>query len=234
MKNFIANQLRRTLRLVPADAVLPILSGSLRGARWVVGSGRRAFWLGTYERHFQAVLTKELDARSTFYDIGANVGFYSLLAGRKAARVVSFEPLPRNIHFLRRNIELNHLANVEIHELAISDRSGFESFCEAEDIASGHLGMGKLTVETQSLDSLVFRREFPIPTHIKMDIEGAETRALKGAERCLTELKPILFLATHGDDVHAQCRQLLTSWGFSFEVLSEMDEGRADVIARPI
>jgi len=176
----VVGYLKRILRLIPDDAVLPILSGSLRGSKWIVGSGRKAFWLGIYEKHFQDVLAKELTSTSIFYDVGANVGFYSLLAARKAARVLSFEPVPRNVHFLRQNIQINRLANVEIHQLAISDSAGIESFCEAEDIASGHLGAGKLTVQTERLDSLIFERQFPVPTHIKMDIEGAEPLALKG------------------------------------------------------
>src|SRR5262249_34159403 len=168
----LATTLKYPLRLLPNDAVWPILSGPLRGTRWIVGSSRKAFWIGTYERHFQKLLAQVLTPSSVFYDIGAHVGFYSLLAAKKGCCTISFEPVPRNFAFLRRHAELNSMT-IKSHALAISDKCGETSFDEGPDVGAGHLGNGSLTVRTATIDSLI-ERGFPLPTHIKMDIEGAE------------------------------------------------------------
>lgn len=139
------------LRWLPKDAVLPIVSGPLRGAKWVIGSGRRAFWLGIYERHFQDIIAREIGRESVSYDIGANVGFYSLLAARNGSRVLSFEPLPSNIAYLREHARLNESA-IQIHNLALCDSCGRASFCQAANSSMGHLGSGSLVVANATLD----------------------------------------------------------------------------------
>lgn len=116
------------------EVILPILSGPLRGARWIVGSGRRAFWLGTFERHFQKTIADSIGVNSVFYDIGANLGFYSLLAARCGSRVLAFEPLPDNVARLRRHARLNDL-HIEIHEAAISNCDGFTGSLKASTTA---------------------------------------------------------------------------------------------------
>lgn len=213
------------LNLIPEQAVLPILSGPLRGTRWIVGSGRKAYWLGTYERHFQRLLWSQLHADSVFYDIGANAGFYSLLAARRGARVISIEPLPANASFVRRHAELNGYSRIAVYELALSDRNG--SACFAGDGATGHLDSSGVEVNTATLDSL----SLPTPTHIKMDIEGAELEALQGAEHCIRQHRPKIFLAVHSPELHRDCIQLLSGWGFAITVLAQLEDGRADLVA---
>jgi FkbM family methyltransferase len=228
--------LRLPLHLIPQDAEWPILYGPLRGKRWVVGSARRAFWLGTYEAHFQRLMMKELKPGAVFYDIGANVGFYSLLASGlvQSGKVFAFEPLPRNVFYLKRHLELNAVRNVEVYELAISDHAGRASFDEGADCGSGHLGSGGLSVQTATLDGLIHEQRIAPPAFVKMDIEGGELSALRGAWSCLTKYRPTMFLATHGDEIHERCRQLLQAWGFSFQLVSTMPEGRADVLVKPV
>lgn len=225
----IAAIARRCLRLIPDEAVLPILSGPLRGYRWIVGSGRKAYWFGIYERHFQRLLWSELSSQSVFYDIGANAGFYSLLAARKGASVIAIEPSPTNAVFVRRHIELNRCHRICLHEVAISDRDGTANF--VGDGASGHLGSAGFPIRTVMLDSLV-SSGLPAPTHIKMDIEGEEFKALRGAQQSLLTYRPVIFLAVHGHGIHKQCESLLSRWGFSIQVLATLDDGRADLLVR--
>ena len=106
--------LRLPLRLLPAGAVVPILSGPLRGRRWVVGAGPHGYWLGTYEADKQRLLQTLLREGDCFFDVGANVGFFTLLASAlvgRSGRVVAFEPLPQNLAFLRRHLLLNRPHN---------------------------------------------------------------------------------------------------------------------------
>jgi FkbM family methyltransferase len=157
------------------------------------------------------------------YDIGANVGYYTLLASvlvRAEGRVLAFEPLPRNLAYLRRHIEMNRLLNVSVIPMALGDRPGVASFREASDPSMGSLAEdGSLTVQVGSLDDLAGRALIPDPTIIKMDIEGGELAALKGAQALLTRCRPRVFLATHGIEVHHACCDLLSTLGYQLSSL---------------
>jgi FkbM family methyltransferase len=213
---------RLPLRLLPENAILPIVSGPLRGRKWIVGSGIHRCWMGTYEYDKQQVICRTVRPNSVFYDIGANVGFYSLLASKlvKCGKVFAFEPLPRNLRYLRRHLELNRTANADVFPLAISDVVGTSFFQEEETGYMGKLSTdGGQTVPTTTLDALVFEQGFAPPDYIKMDIEGAELNALQGAAHCFEQYRPTLFLATHGGAVHRGCCNLLSAWGYRLQPL---------------
>src|SRR5437868_8178233 len=103
-RSFLGRIARDALRLLPKDATVPVLQGRLRGKKWVVGSGEHGYWLGSYEAVKQKAFVAVASGKQVVYDVGANVGFYSLLAATlvtKGGRVFAFEPLPRNLFFLR-------------------------------------------------------------------------------------------------------------------------------------
>lgn len=225
----LSQALRYPLRLIPDQAVLPVLSGPLRGAQWIVGSGRKAYWFGTYESHFQRLLCDELDSRSVFFDIGANAGFYSLLAARMGAAVFAFEPFPANAAFVRRHAALNRF-QISVQELALSNYDGIGSFVGSG--AVGHIASKGIPIKVAKLDSLI-SAGLPSPSHIKMDIEGAELEALRGAEHCIRTHRPKIFLAVHSQELHKDCVALLSGWSFSIAVSSQLEDGRADLVATP-
>lgn len=227
---------RLPLRLIPNSAIVPILAGPLRGAKWIVGSQRHAFWLGIYESYLQQLLVRHVTPGSIFFDVGANVGLYSLLASKlvEDGKVVAFEPDPANVAFLKRHLILNRVANVTVLDCAITDKEGTGSFSDESTHAMGHLEVnGKLSVATATIDALLQRQAIPPPTHIKMDIEGEEFRALIGSGECFREYRPTLFLATHGVVVHQDCCQLLQSWSYRIEVISRECDDRAELFAVP-
>jgi FkbM family methyltransferase len=227
---------RYPLRILPKALVVPILQGPARGKKWIVGSQRHAFWLGSYEPKMQKVIAREVRAGGVFYDVGANVGFYSLLASLLVGpgKVFAFEPLPGNVTYLRRHLMLNAINNVEVFELAICDQVG-TSFFEAEETgAMGHLqANGKFQVATSTLDSLLQEEKVAPPNYVKMDIEGTELNALQGGKNCFQRYKPVLFLATHGMEVSRECCELLRSWDYELRSIGQMSEGRAEILARP-
>lgn len=196
---------------------LPILSGPLRGARWLSTSGTHGCWLGTYEADLQRELWKALRPGDVFFDVGANVGFFSLLAQRRLAgtgQVIAFEPLPRNVELLRRNLALNGLS-VTLIDAAVADGSGKAVFEQSTSGSMGHLGAGSgIEVDLVCLDELVSMGRVPPPHVIKMDIEGAESRAMAGARQVLVQHRPLLFLSTHGWAEHERCCAFLTSLGY--------------------
>ncbi len=226
---------RFPLRFLPADLIVPIMHGPLRGSKWIVGSAHHACWLGIYELEKQKRIAGELKPGSVFYDVGANVGLYSLLAARAgpAGKTYAFEPLPKNAWYLRRHLELNGIHSVKLFELAISDRVGTDHFYETGDRAMGHLAAdGSPPVRTETLDSLLKKEEILPPDYLKLDIEGAELRALQGARECIQRHRPVIFLATHGREVHAGCCQLLESCGYNCLLLGAFGEDRGEIIAR--
>jgi FkbM family methyltransferase len=221
---FISRLARLPLKLAP-NVVVPVLSGSLRGKLWIVASGLHSCWLGTFERGRQESISREVHSNTVFYDIGANVGFYTLLASKLVGggRVFAFEPAPRNRVYLQRHLHLNRASNVEIMDFAVSDTNGQSTFATERTGYAGHLSDdGDIRVSTVTLDSIVESGKTPVPDYIKMDIEGGELLALRGAAGIFQRYKPVLFLSTHGRSVHVECRSLLESWGY---VVQDEDSG---------
>ena len=226
---------RLPLALVPRKLILPILQGPLRGKQWISGAATHGCWLGSYEYDKQQVIAREVWPGSVFYDVGANVGFYSLLSSLLVGhgKVFAFEPAPRNLPYLRRHLELNHAGNVEVLPLAISNTMGQAHFqIEASDLM-GHLAQGgSTTVATATLDSLVESGRIAPPNFIKMDIEGAELLALQGSSQVFQRFHPILFLATHGAGVETECRELLRKWGYDLKEIGGKSSDRNELLAK--
>jgi FkbM family methyltransferase len=134
------------------------------------------------------------------YDVGANAGYYSLLSASRAARVFAFEPVPAIADFLERHLRMNGAANCRVVRQAMGDAPGEAKFAltQGKNSGMGHLSDdGSISVRITTLDD--FCGDHPPPPLIKMDIEGAETLALKGAKRVWLENRPVIFLATHGN-----------------------------------
>ncbi|MEO6259373.1 MAG: FkbM family methyltransferase [Thermoanaerobaculia bacterium] len=225
LRRGISAILRLPLRLVPRDAIVRILSGELRGWRWIAGSSTNGCWLGNYERHVQRLFRQRLHAGAVVLDIGANVGFFTLLASRmvgSAGHVYAFEPLPRNLRFLERHIQLNEVTNVSVEALAIAAASGEARFQIAPHASMGSLSDGgELQVETASLDDLLGEHRIATPQFIKMDIEGAEGEALRGAAKLLAHRPLTIVLSTHGFAQHELCWKILQRTGFQLDLLRD-------------
>lgn len=209
---------RQPLRLIPDGAVVRILQGPLRGYRWIKGASVNGCWLGSFEQDKQVLFSTLVRPGQTVLDIGANVGFYTLLAAElvgNSGRVVSFEPLPRNQHYLREHVRLNGLTNVTLIEAAVADREGRASFASADAPEMGRLSdEGQLEVEVVSLDGAIAAGRVPVPDLMKIDVEGAEARVLEGARNLLATRRPTILLATHGAEVHRRCCDLLREAGY--------------------
>lgn len=237
-QSFVGRVLRLPLRLIPKRMVLPILQGKLRGKKWIVGSGEHGYWLGSYEIHKRRAFEQEVKPAQVVYDIGANVGFYSILAAHLAGAkgmVYAVEPLRRNVEFVRRHAEINQMKNIEVFEAAVSDQSGEAFFDLGVSIATGHLSeTGSVKVPMIRLDDLVLTGDILPADIIKMDVEGAEHAALLGSEQLIATHRPIIFLDTHGRDVHDLTIKLLSNYGYQFEVLDNRPLSAAkELIARP-
>ena len=202
---------------------MPILQGRLRGTKWIVGAGEHGYWLGSYEMNKRLAFEREIPNGAVLYDIGANVGYFSLLAAKLVGpegRVYAFEPLPRNIEFLRKHIKINKFENIEVVDAAVSDHSGEAHFDLGASSAMGHLAdSGGIQVRMVALDEMLEAGELRPPNYMKVDVEGAEYEALKGARKVLEQFHPVLFLDTHQREAHLPAIELLQSLGYEFEIL---------------
>lgn len=215
--------IRLPFKLVSPSSVMRVLTGPNRGLKWVAGAGNQSCWLGTYESDHARAIAARVKPGMTVFDVGAHAGYYTLMLSRLVGpqgRVLAFEANPANASRLRKHLNLNDIGNVEVIEAAVTDREG-ETFFHTNDDVGKYGYMGKISeigtpVRTVRLD------DFPTPDLIKMDIEGAETLALTGAARLLSEHKSTIFLALH-DGAFEQAPSILKQHGYRIEPAGERE-----------
>jgi len=238
IETLVGKWLRAPLRLIPRSAVVPIFQGPLRGKKWIVGSANHGCWLGSYEYEKQRQFQKAIKPGNVVYDVGANAGFYSLLASvlvGEQGHIYAFEPLPGNVRNLRKHLEINRVRNATVIEAAVSVSDGEASFDPSADRTTAHLSTaGGIRVRTVALDTLASRNEIRPPHLMKIDIEGAEHDCLLGCARTIRAHRPVIFLATHGQEIHDACLHLLAEWKYVVASMDERPAGQSDeLVANP-
>lgn len=233
-QTLIGKALRYPLKLIPQQMRILILQGQLKGKKWIVGSSQHGCWLGSYEYEKQLLFQKMISPGSIVFDLGAHVGFYTLLAsvlvGSKG-QVFAFEPMPKNLHYLKEHLQINQINNVTVTEAAVSEKSGVAYFEQTESSFQGHLSsQGSIRVDVVSLDELIAEGKIPTPDYIKMDVEGAEVQVLHGAKSLIEKSHPTIFLATHGDEIQRECRQFLSSLGYQLKSINGKSLEESDEI----
>jgi FkbM family methyltransferase len=179
------------------------------------------YWLGTYEPDLQSALIELVKPGMVAYDVGANIGYISLMFARRVGstgRVVAFEALPANVSRLAQNISLNNIGErVLVVPKAVADHPGETTFWIAPSGAMGKISgsagrststySGSIQVESTSIDEMVFRESLPSPQVIKIDIEGGEVLAFPGMKKTLIAYQPLILIEVHG----SQAAQV--TWG---------------------
>ncbi len=182
------------------------------------------YWLGTYELDLQAAIRELVKPGMIAYDVGANIGYISLMLARQVAEnghVFSFEALPENQNRFIKNMESSGLGDrITLEKAAVVDQPGKVQF---QIGPSG--GMGKVVgsagrqeytytqtiqVPGLSLDNYVFEQGKPAPHVVKMDIEGGEILALPGMQQVLDKSRPLLMLELHGPQAAQVAWEILT------------------------
>jgi FkbM family methyltransferase len=205
-----------------------VAAGGLAGMSLLLDlQEEKDYWLGTYEPELQTAVAELARPGMVAYDVGANVGYISLLLAKRVGeigQVYAFEALPANIERLRSNLLLNGMeVRVQVVEAAVIDRSVPVQFLVGP---SG--GMGKaagsagrrqgyvqsIPISGLALDDFVFEQGNPLPQVVKMDIEGGEVLALPGMRRVLREAHPILLLELHGPVAARAALDELTPAGY--------------------
>ncbi len=187
----------------PLPCILPFGSWYLA---YGDGMGLMFFFHRPFEENEWRYVREFLKPDMTFVDIGANQGFYTLLAAKQVGpngRVFSFEPVPSQTKKLKRNIKINRFHNVTVEPKALGFKEGFADMyvcldgdealsslrSPSEDVTSTKK-MVKVPVTT--LDNYVKKYNIPSIDFIKIDVEGGELHVLKGAINTLKNFRPIL------------------------------------------
>ena len=188
---------------------------------------------GSHEPSETSFLARTLKRGDVFYDVGANIGLYTVLAARAGARVVAFEPDDRAGGALRRNVALAEAEDrVEGRSVALADFDGEASFttglevgkhlCEAKDTDSD------VTVTVCRLDTLAAADQLPWPVpgclaFLKVDAEGHDLEVLRGATDLLSQHSPIIMVETWAGGV--EVRQFLDGLGYRVYAYDERSRG---------
>ena len=184
----------------PAQA---IRGGVGRGLRISLGHASADYVGGTNELPVQEALRDHIGPGDVFYDVGANVGFFSLVAARlvgPGGHVYAFEPVASIAESIRANAARNRFRNVTVLAVAVGSESG-----TAELLMSRHPGgatlsvadapvdvAGSLRVPTVTIDELVTGGRILPPAVVKIDVEGAELDVIRGMARTIELYAPVL------------------------------------------
>jgi FkbM family methyltransferase len=182
----------------------------------------------------------------TFIDGGANMGFYSLLAAKAlkgSGRVVAFEPDRRNLPILHSNVRLNSLDGlIRIEPKALSDNECESDFWSAPENAWGGSLVKRPGAESRryrvsatTLDEYIISRNLERVDVIKLDIEGAEPRALHGMRGALRTARMLVYEIDKPrlDQLDIQARDLIrrTNEEGQFEITLVSDELSDEIVA---
>jgi len=188
---------------------------------------------GTGEPQVQRALAEHLQQGQTFYDLGSNIGFFSLIAARlvgPSGHVIAFEADPEIAARASENLAYNNFSHAIVEQKAVWSAPGVVKFERAQTSASPDRGLGHIasssapslntiSVEAVSLDQYI--SSHPLPDFLKCDVEGAEVEVFEGADRLLREKRPVLLVEMHSSENHAQLRSKFRKLSY---VCRDLDE----------
>jgi len=217
-----------------------------RGLVWlqIEGGAGKGLWMelnprtgqgyvrGTGEPSVQEFFVEHLKPGMVVFDLGANCGYFSLIAARCVGfqgKVFSFEPEPALAARVRNNMQRNGFQNSAVVEAAVWRETGTVSFASSDKSDSPDQGTGQITtseiagktktVQAIALDDFV-TNTVP-PDFIKCDVEGAEVDAFRGAVQILTAKRPAIVCEIHSGENRRTLRQELSQLGYFVRDLDE-------------
>ena len=169
---------------------------------------------GPYEAEDSDCIFKYLKGAKVFFDVGANLGWYSVKAAlrHQEMKIFAFEPIPYLFNMLQRNCELNGVNNIELMPFGLSDRSGEAEFYFSPSLSvaasmqniSERSDVQKVNCYLKTLDSVASELRVEVD-FIKCDVEGAEKLVFDGGIETLRRSKPVIFC------------ELLRKWSAKFD-----------------
>jgi FkbM family methyltransferase len=199
------------------------------------------FWRGTeyYEPITTLVLQELVCPGATFIDVGANIGFHSLVlsVSQPQFKIIAFEPNPKNHELLKANAAANGFSHIACEPLALSDTDGGAVLhLSASDMSASLCAdfdphpTDSVPVKTITLDSYLGAANFQGRLVIKVDVEGHEPAFFRGARRTLHSLQPDI-VAEVAVDYDDDTKALLRDAGYRFYPITDRGMIESDSIA---
>lgn len=231
--------------LMIKNKVITIEEGPMRGIKLAASRHTsHAHLRGSYEREVQDAIDSMVRPGDVCYDLGASIGYMTLLMARKAKQVFAFEPAPHAIAELERHVAANGLQNVTVVPSPVSNCVKTVRFC-LTDVAYGS-GINDtetrwpvLNLETTTLD--LFVRDHPVPDFLKMDVEGEEGAVLDAAHSILSQHKTSICCEVHNREAACSVIRTLEQFGYRPTLLDgspakppeKVVAGEFHILARP-
>ena len=233
----LARPLARRIDLL---RTITVRSGPAAGMRLARADASNAYADGTVEAAVQRAVAESLRPGGVFVDVGANVGFFSLLAARHlGARgtIVAFEAHPRVAATLRRNLARNSV-RADVRAVAVGAVDGRTTLHVAAHPGGSTIAadaatdeVSRVAVDVVTLDRLVEAGSIPVPDVVKIDVEGAEDAVLDGLERTARAHAPTLVIELDDELADRLERRVdataarLVGWGYRVDRLPDGYEG---------
>jgi len=199
----------------------------------------------TWEPEHVVLMEKYAKPGSTIVDLGAHIGTISIPASRivgGSGRVISFEPQPKIFRELNQNIMLNGIKNIETYRLAIGEQAGVVRLKTLAPGNEGGTSIDRETTENGYSADVVNLDSFNLTnvSVMKIDVEGWEDAALRGAKETIMRNRPVILIEIMGGTNYERAPQgvkdridatkaLLTSYGYELSLF----EGGLDYVAVP-
>ncbi len=249
--NFVLRNINRIFRGVLPGITLPptgLVKYKVKGKTMWLRTNQSSYvtyliyWNGVLSFEYSPIFVELIKDIKCYYDVGANLGYYSLLAAmfNPDVRVKSFEPSPAILRFLNENVKLNNLSkNITVESLALSNSNGETSFYEVHNPKYSYLkyhlaGESNLTgqsnkgsrrqnkdyfpypVTIQTLDTYTSEHPDDFPGLIKMDTEGTEYTILEKGTETLLKYKPIVICEILFQVIEDKLEAIMKPLGFEF------------------
>jgi FkbM family methyltransferase len=203
------------------EVVIP--HGIAAGLRFNAEGANAGYALGTSEPAVQRELATVLHPGAVFWDVGANVGFFTVMGARlvgPTGRVVAFEPVPDSARAIKRNAERNAMSNVTVIACAACAVTGAAMLSFGGESTQARLvataaadpGARTLRVSGVRLDEAASAFGVPEPDVVKIDVEGAECDVIRGMVEVMRRHRPIILAEMHGRN--AEFADLLQAHGY--------------------
>jgi len=215
-------------KLVPRDSLtwVQVQNGPGQGM-WLHLNPRtgKSYFEGGGEPEVQEALQQHLRPGMIFYDVGANIGFFTLLGARlvgKEGRVVAFEADPEIARRLREHVSRNEFGWIVAEEKAVWSESSMVFFARTDPATSPDRGLGHVvpegagdTVRVSAVSLDDYTRTQPPPDFLKCDVEGAEVDVFRGAQKLLKEKRPGIICEMHSENNHRVLLERFSQLGYA-------------------
>jgi FkbM family methyltransferase len=211
---------------------------------------REIFWEGALNFEYSPIFIELVKKVTVFFDIGANIGYYSILGSKVNPELITyaFEPSTGANFYLSENVKLNNLSNrIFVESSALMDTSGEIDFYEIRNKKypsiynlSGEHNIGtktyklsqKTKVQATTLDAYFSAKNIQALDLMKIDTEGAEAFILKGAHDVIAQFKPIIICELLFDKIEKELEEIMTKHGYQFYAHTEKGLKLVDSLVR--